>query len=189
LLTGPLQPTNEWYAIAKIAWLKMCQAYRQQYGFNVICAMPTNLYGPGDNVDPNNSHVVPALIGHFHEAKLANAPEVIIWGSGRPLRELLHVDDLVDSLLVLMRNYAGGDMVNAGSGQESSYTDLAHIPSSIIGFQGKLKFDRSKPDSTPRKLLDTTKLENSGWSARIGLNKGMTDAYRWFTTHKANSGV
>lgn len=187
LLTGPLEPTNEWYAIAKIAGLKMCQAYRQQYGFDAICAMPTNLYGPGDNFHPENSHVVPALIRRFHEAKLVNAQEVVIWGSGQPLREFLHVDDLADALLFLMRNYSSGDIVNIGSGQEVSISDLACIVSDIVGYRGELTFDRSKPDGTPRKLLDIDRVRTFGWSAKFELNAGIADAYRWFTAHQAHS--
>jgi GDP-L-fucose synthase len=187
LLTGPLEPTNEWYAIAKIAGLKMCQAYRQQYGFDAICAMPTNLYGPADNFHPENSHVVPALIRRFHEAKLANAPEVVIWGSGQPRREFLHVDDLADALLFLMRNYSGGDIVNIGSGQEVSISDLARIVSDVVGYRGELTFDRSKPDGTPRKLLNIDRVRTLGWSAKFELNAGIADAYRWFTAHQTHS--
>lgn len=187
LLTGPLEPTNEWYAIAKIAGLKMCQAYRQQYGFDAICAMPTNLYGPADNFHPENSHVVPALIRRFHEAKLVNAPEVVIWGSGQPLREFLHVDDLADALLFLMKNYSSGDIVNIGSGQEVSISDLARIVSDVVGYRGELTFDRSKPDGTPRKLLDIDRVRTLGWSAKFELNAGIADAYRWFTAHQAHS--
>jgi GDP-L-fucose synthase len=186
LLTGPLEPSNEWYAIAKIAGLKMCQAYRQQYGFNAICAMPTNLYGPGDNYHSENSHVAPALIRRIHVARLTNTTEVAIWGSGQPLREFLHVDDLADALLFLMRNYTGNDIINVGSGQEICIANLARCISNIIGYEGQLTFDRSKPDGTPRKLLDTSNLGNLGWKARIELNAGMTDAYRWFTTHHTN---
>lgn len=187
LLTGPLEPTNEWYAIAKIAGLKMCQAYRQQYGFDAICAMPTNLYGPADNFHPENSHVVPALIRRFHEAKLVSAPEVVIWGSGQPLREFLHVDDLADALLFLMKNYSSGDIVNIGSGQEVSISDLARIVSDVVGYRGELTFDRSKPDGTPRKLLDIDRVRTLGWSARFELNAGIADAYRWFTAHQTHS--
>lgn len=187
LLTGPLEPTNEWYAVAKIAGLKMCQAYRQQYAFDAICAMPTNLYGPEDNFHPENSHVVPALIRRFHEAKLANAPEVVIWGSGQPLREFLHVDDLTDALLFLMRNYSNGDIINIGSGKEVSISNLARIISDVVGYRGELKFDRSKPDGTPRKLLDIDRASSLGWNAELELNAGIADAYRWFTTHQAHS--
>ena len=189
LLTGPLEPTNEWYAIAKIAGIKMCEAYRKQYGFDAICAMPTNLYGPGDNFHPENSHVVPALIRRIHEAKLASAPEVVIWGSGQPRREFLHVDDLADALLYLMHHFAGSNIVNVGSGEETSITNLAHSVSDVIGYQGKLIFDRSKPDGTPRKLLDTGRMASLGWNARIKLNAGLASAYGWFTNHQENLSV
>jgi len=186
LLTGPLESTNEWYAIAKIAGLKMCQAYRQQYGFDAICAMPTNLYGPGDNFHPKNSHVMPALIRRFHEAKLDDSPEVVIWGSGRPLREFLHVDDLIDALLFLMNNYSNGSIVNVGSGQEVSISTLAHLVSDVIGYQGELTFDRSKPDGTPRKFLDIGRLGTLGWKAQLELSAGINDTYRWFKAHQAH---
>lgn len=180
LLTGPLEPTNEAYAIAKIAGLKMCQAYRRQYGFDAIVAMPTNLYGPGDNYHPENSHVLPALIRRFHEAKLTGAPDVVIWGSGQPLREFLHADDLADALLFLMRTYSEEDMVNIGSGHEVSIAELAHLIAGVVGYRGELTFDGSKPDGTPRKLLDVGRLDGLGWRARIGLDSGIADAYRWF---------
>jgi GDP-L-fucose synthase len=189
LLTGPLESTNEWYAIAKIAGLKMCQAYRQQYGFDAICAMPTNLYGPGDNFHPQNSHVLPALVRRFHEAKLANAPEVTIWGSGLPLREFLHVNDLADALLFLMANYSDGGIVNVGSGQEVSVSELAKLVSNVVGYQGKLTFDRSKPDGTPRKLLDVSRLDTLGWKAQLELSSGVADTYRWFSTSQAHFGA
>lgn len=182
LLTGPLESTNEWYALAKIAGLKMCEAYRQQYGFDTICAMPTNLYGPGDNFHPENSHVVPALVRRIHEATLTDAPEVVIWGSGQPLREFLHVDDLADALLFLMRHGSGDNIVNVGSGEEISIGNLAHRISETIGYQGKLIFDQSKPDGTPQKLLDTRRMAELGWKARIQLDQGLDDAYRWFKT-------
>lgn len=187
LLTGPLESTNEWYAIAKIAGLKMCQAYRQQYGFDAICAMPTNLYGPGDNFHPDNSHVMPALIRRFHEAKLTDSAEVVIWGSGQPLREFLHVDDLTDALLFLMNNYSNGGIVNVGSGQEISISDLAHLVSDVIAYQGELTFDRSKPDGTPRKLLDIGKLGTLGWKAQLELGAGIGDTYRWFEASQTHS--
>jgi GDP-L-fucose synthase len=180
LLTGPLEPTNEWYAVAKIAGLKMCQAYRQQYGFNAICAMPTNLYGPGDNYDAENSHVVPALIRRIHQAKVIAAPLVSIWGSGRPLREFLHVDDLADALVFLMRAYSDGDIINVGSGLEISIAELAALLSEIIGYQGELEFDSSRPDGTPRKLLDSSRLNTMGWQPRMDLKTGLRDATLWF---------
>ncbi|SHM30222.1 GDP-L-fucose synthase [Rhodanobacter sp. OK091] len=179
LLTGPLEPTNEWYAIAKIAGLKMCQAYRQQYGFDAICAMPTNLYGPGDNFDPDNSHVVPALIRRFHEAKVAGIPKVTIWGSGRPLRELLHADDLADALLVLMHAYSAEGIVNIGSSDEVSIAELAHTIASVVGYTGSMLFDASKPDGTPRKALDAHRMRDLGWSAQIPLEEGLAATYAW----------
>lgn len=184
LLTGPLEPTNEWYAVAKIAGLKMCQAYRQQYGFNAICAMPTNLYGPGDNYDAENSHVVPALIRRIHRAKVIAEPLVSIWGSGRPLREFLHVDDLADALVFLMRTYSGGDIINVGSGLEISIAELAALLSEIIGYQGELEFDSSRPDGTPRKLLDSSRLNTMGWQSRMDLKAGLRDATLWFDKHQ-----
>jgi GDP-L-fucose synthase len=183
LLTGPLESTNEAYAIAKIAGLKMCQAYRRQYGFDAICAMPTNLYGPGDYFHPENSHVLPALIRRFHEAKLAGTSEVVIWGSGSPRREFLHVDDLADALVFLANNYQDGDIVNVGSGEEVAIARLAEIVQEVVGYQGKLAYDKSKPDGTPRKLLDTSKLSALGWNAHIPLSNGVRDAYEWFANH------
>ncbi|MFC5438083.1 GDP-L-fucose synthase family protein [Rhodanobacter umsongensis] len=180
LLTGPLESTNEWYAIAKIAGLKMCQAYRQQYGFDAICAMPTNLYGPGDNFHPEDSHVVPALIRRFHEAKQAKAPSVSIWGSGRPLREFMHVDDLADALLFLMNDCSPDYGTNVGSGIEVTIAELARIIASAVGYQGELHFDKSRPDGTPRKLLDTSRLSNRGWAPKIELTPGLAETYRWF---------
>jgi len=184
LLTGPLEPTNEWYAVAKIAGLKMCQAYRQQYGFNAICAMPTNLYGPGDNYDAESSHVVPALIRRIHQAKVIAAPLVSIWGSGRPLREFLHVDDLADALVFLMRAYSDGDIINVGSGLEISIAELAALLSEIIRYQGELEFDSSRPDGTPRKLLDSSRLNTMGWQPRMDLKTGLRDATLWFDKHQ-----
>jgi GDP-L-fucose synthase len=180
LLTGPLESTNQWYAIAKIAGLKMCEAYRKQYGFNAICAMPTNLYGPGDNYDAQNSHVIAALIRRFREAKISGASEVVIWGSGKPLREFLHVDDLADALVFLMRHYDGEKMTNVGSGEEVSIAELAQIIGEIIGFKGELVFDTSKPDGTPRKLLDSMRLNALGWRARIALAAGLSEATSWY---------
>lgn len=179
LLTGPLEPTNEWYAVAKIAGLKMCQAYRKQYGFDAIVAMPTNLYGPGDNYHSENSHVVPALIRRIHEAKLSGAPEVVIWGTGMPLRELLHADDLAEALFFLMRNYSAEEMINIGSGQEVSIADLARLIAEVVGYQGALRFDPSKPDGTPRKLLDSARLASS-WKPNIDLTSGLSASYQSF---------
>jgi GDP-L-fucose synthase len=173
LLTGPLEPTNEWYAIAKIAGLKMCQAYRQQYGFDAIAAMPTNLYGPGDNFHSENSHVVPALIRRFHEARERNDRELVIWGTGTPLREFMHVDDLADAALFLMLNYSDTMLVNVGSKQEVSIGDLARTLAAIIEYRGDLRFDPSRPDGTPRKLLDGSRLAALGWRANINLREGL----------------
>lgn len=180
LLTGPLESTNEAYAIAKIAGLKMCEAYRRQFGFDAICPMPTNLYGPGDNFHPENSHVVPALIRRIHEAKISNAPSVLIWGSGRPLREFMHSDDSAEALLFLMHNYSEGDIINVGSGEELSIAELARLIAAVVRYRGKLTFDTGKPDGTPRQLLDVGRLSALGFKARIGLPAGMVDAYRWF---------
>jgi len=181
LLTGPLEPTNEWYAIAKIAGLKMCQAYRRQYGFDAICAMPTNLYGPGDNYHPENSHVVPALIRRFHDAKLANAPEVVVWGTGTPRREFLYADDLADALVFLMSGYSAADVINVGSSEEVSIAELANMIASVVGYGGKLRFDPTRPDGTPRKLLDASRLRLLGWQPDTALDKGLRDAYETYT--------
>lgn len=184
LLTGPLEPTNEAYAIAKIAGLKMCQAYRRQYGFDAIVAMPTNLYGPGDNFHPENSHVVPALIRRFTEATAAKADEVRIWGSGRPRREFMHVDDLAAALLMLMRRYSDAQMVNIGSGQEVSIDELARMIADIAGYRGKLVFDPAFPDGTPRKHLDASRLTAIGWQPAIDLHAGLAETFEWFKRHE-----
>jgi GDP-L-fucose synthase len=184
LLTGPLEPTNEWYAIAKIAGLKMCQAYRRQYGFNAISAMPTNLYGPGDNFSLQTSHVLPALLRKFHDAKERGAAEVEVWGTGKPRREFLHVDDLADACLFLMQSYEGEGWVNIGWGRDETIAELAHAISRVVGFNGALCFDTSKPDGTPRKLLDTSKLTALGWSPRIELEAGLRSTYEWFLNHR-----
>jgi GDP-L-fucose synthase len=190
LLTGPLEPTNEPYAIAKIAGLKMCQAYRRQYGFDAIVAMPTNLYGPEDEYGSENSHVVPALLSRFHDAALIDASEVVVWGSGRPLRELLHVDDLADALLMLMQQYSGGHMVNVGSGMEISVAGLAQMVAEVVGYHGRIVFDPGKPDGTPRKLLDSTRLTGMGWHARIGLREGLQRAYQaWLESDPSEAHV
>lgn len=180
LLTGALEQTNEPYAIAKIAGIKMCEAYRDQYGCNFISAMPTNLYGPNDNYDLNNSHVLPALIRKFHEAKIANKPEVIIWGTGSPKREFLHVDDLASACFYLLENYDGRELVNVGSGTEVSIKDLAMLVKDAVGFEGELVFDTSKPDGTPRKLMDVSKLEGVGWKYSISLEEGIKKVYADF---------
>lgn len=180
LLTGPLEPTNEWYAIAKIAGLKLCEAYRRQYGCDFISAQPTNLYGPFDNFDLQASHVLPALMRKAHEAKLAGAETMTVWGSGTPLREFLHVDDLADALVFLAQHYSDTGFVNIGSGQETSIRDLALTVADAVGFQGRLEFDASKPDGTPRKLVDTTRLNALGWQPSVPLNQGIAGVYRWF---------
>ncbi|MGB6489743.1 MAG: GDP-L-fucose synthase [Steroidobacteraceae bacterium] len=184
LLTGPLEPTNEWYSIAKIAGLKMCQAYRRQYGFRAISAMPTNLYGPGDNFNLQSSHVLPALMRKFHEAKERGSAEVEIWGTGTPRREFLHVDDLADACLFLMANYDGESWINVGWGRDMTIAELADAIARIVGFEGSVRFDRSKPDGTPRKVLDTSRLSALGWSPRIGLEQGIRSTYRWFLEHR-----
>lgn len=180
LLTGPLEPTNEWYAVAKIAGIKMAQAYRRQYGFNTISLMPTNLYGPGDNFDLETSHVIPALIRKFHEAKERGESRVVVWGTGKPRREFLHVDDLADATVFLMQRYDGEAFVNVGVGQDISIRDLAELIREVVGFEGEIRFDTSKPDGTPRKLLDVSKLNALGWQARISLRDGLQQTYRWY---------
>lgn len=175
LLTGPLEPTNEWYAIAKIAGVKMCQAYRRQYGADFIAAQPTNLFGPGDNYDPETSHVLPALIRRFHEAKITGAPSVTLWGTGTPLREFMHVDDLADGLVFLLENYSDENAINIGSGSEVSIRELAEIIAGIIGCEAELTFDPSKPDGTPRKLMDSSRLHALGWNRVRSLRQGIID--------------
>lgn len=175
LLTGPLEPTNEWYAIAKIAGIKLCQAYRRQYGCDFIAAQPTNLYGPGDNYDLANSHVLPALLRKAHEAKLSGAKSLTVWGSGTPLREFMHVDDLADAVVFLAKNYSGEGHVNVGSGAEVSIRQLAELICKVVGFNGELVFDASKPDGTPRKLADVAKLKAMGWDRARGLEVGIRD--------------
>ena len=180
LLTGPLEPTNEWYAIAKIVGIKMCQAYRKQYGFNAICLMPTNLYGPGDNFDLQTSHVLPALIRKFHEAKKAGGESVTIWGTGSPKREFLYVDDLASAVVFLARNYDEAEILNIGVGEDIRIDDLAGLVSRIVGFEGTLEFDRSKPDGTPRKLLDVSRLRRLGWQPAWSLKDGIAQTYDYF---------
>ncbi len=184
LLTGPLEPSNEWYAIAKIAGIKLCQAYRQQYGCDFISAQPTNLYGPGDNYDLQNSHVLPALLRKAHEAKIAKAKEFVVWGSGTPLREFLHVDDLADAAIFLTKNYSGPEPVNVGSGEEVSIKQLAKLICNIVEFRGTLVFDSSKPDGTPRKLADITKLKGLGWYNARNLKTGIEQTYRQALTQQ-----
>lgn len=180
LLTGSLEPTNEWYAVAKIAGIKMCQAYRKQYGFDAISVMPTNLYGPGDNFDLQSSHVLPALLRKFHEAKQSSAPSVDVWGSGKPRREFLHVDDLADACVFLMQNYSSPDIVNVGWGKDIAIGELAELVSDTVGFEGEIVFDPSKPDGTPRKLLDTSRLQALGWQPSIALSEGIVETYAWY---------
>jgi GDP-L-fucose synthase len=187
LLTGPLEPTNEWYAIAKIAGVKMCQAYRREYGFNAISLMPTNLYGPGDNFDLQNSHVLPALIRRFHEAKVRGDGRVAVWGTGAPRREFLHVDDMADAVLYLLRSYDAEPIVNIGWGEDITIRGLAELVLSVIGYSGRLEFDSSKPDGTPRKLLDVTRLTGLGWRPRIALEAGIAQTYAWFKEHSADA--
>ncbi|MFO7596379.1 MAG: GDP-L-fucose synthase [Desulfocurvibacter africanus] len=185
LLTGPLEPTNEWYAIAKIAGIKMCQAYRRQYGFSAISLMPTNLYGPGDNFDLANSHVLPALLRKFHEAKEAGAHEVVVWGTGKPRREFLHVDDMADASVHLMQNYDEEQIVNVGVGQDVTIKELAEHVRDAVGFEGRIVFDPSMPDGTPRKLLDVSRLSTTGWRAKIALDEGIRQTYEWYLENVA----
>ena len=180
LLTGPLEPTNEWYAIAKIAGIKLCQAYRAQYGCDFISAMPTNLYGPGDNFDLASSHVLPALIRKAHEAKLAGAPSFEIWGTGSPLREFMHVDDLADACVFLLKHWSDPLPINIGYGSDVSIYDLARVVAKAVGFSGEVTRDASKPDGTPRKLMDSSRLRALGWQPRIDLAAGIADAYHHF---------
>ncbi len=187
LLTGPLEPTNEWYAVAKIAGIKLCQAYRRQYGFDAISLMPTNLYGPGDNFHPENSHVVPALIRRFHEAREQGQDEVVIWGTGTPRREFLHVDDLANACVYLMRNYSDEQFVNVGVGEDIPVLQLAQLIARVVGFKGRVATDPGKPDGTPRKLLDVSRLHGLGWRASIGLEDGLRGAYEWFLQHRESA--
>jgi GDP-L-fucose synthase len=180
LLTGPLEPTNEWYAIAKIAGIKMCQAYRKQYGFNAISLMPTNLYGEGDNFHLENSHVIPALIRKFHDAKQADSSSVEVWGTGKAKREFIDVKDLAEAAVFLMLNYDEAEIVNVGTGVDVSIAELAALVKKVTGFDGEIVFDTSKPDGTPRKLLDVSKLHKLGWKETISLEDGLTNAYNWF---------
>ena len=180
LLTGPLEPTNEPYAIAKIAGIKLCDAYRDQYGCNFISVMPTNLYGPNDNYDLNNSHVLPALIRKFHEARLRNEPSVTMWGTGKPRREFLHADDLADACFYLMNHYNEPGLVNIGTGEDIEIGELARLIRDVVGYQGEIVHDLSKPDGTPRKLMDVSKLHSFGWKHRIPLEEGVRSVYRLF---------
>jgi GDP-L-fucose synthase len=183
LLTGPLEPTNEWYAIAKIAGVKLCQALRREFGFNAICLMPTNLYGPGDNFDLQEAHVLPALLRRIHEAKQRGSASVTVWGSGAPRREFLHVDDLADAVLYLLHEYDREPIVNVGWGKDISIRELAELVVSAIDYKGRLLFDTAKPDGTPRKLLDVGRLTELGWSPKITLQAGIHSTYAWFVEH------
>jgi GDP-L-fucose synthase len=186
LLTGPLEPTNEWYAVAKIAGIKMCQAYRREFGFNAICLMPTNLYGPGDNFDLNNSHVLPALIRRFHDAKLRGDDRVVAWGTGTPRREFLHVFDLADAIVLLLEIYDSESIINVGCGEDVTIKELCEIVMAVTGYGGRLEFDASKADGTPRKLLDVSRIDALGWRPQIPLRRGIEQVYAWFSEN-ANS--
>ena len=185
LLTGPLEPTNQWYAVAKIAGLKLCAAYRRQYGADFISAQPTNLYGPGDTYDLQASHVVPALIAKTHHAKVTGAAQVEIWGTGTPRREFLHVDDLADALVFLMEHYSDELQINVGWGEDVSIRELAELIAEVVGYTGGFRYATEKPDGTPRKLLDVSRLSAMGWRPRIALKDGLADAYRWFVDNVA----
>lgn len=189
LLTGELEPTNEPYALAKIAGLKLVEAYRKQYGHKWISAMPTNLYGPRDNFDLESAHVLPALVHRFHNAKVNNLPEVAIWGDGTPLREFLHVEDLASACLMLIKEYDGSVAINIGSGQEVSILELAQSVSKIVGFEGAINFDTTKPNGTPRKLIDSKALNNLGWNPRINLESGIASTYAWFLNNNAKGSI
>lgn len=183
LMTGPLEPTNEWYAVAKIAGIKMCQAYRRQYGFNTISLMPTNLYGLGDNFDLEQSHVLPALIRRFHEARAQDKSSVVLWGSGTPRREFLHVDDLADAAVFLMDAYESEQIINIGVGKDISIAELAVLVKDVIKYRGEIRFDASMPDGTPRKLLDVSRLNAAGWQPKIPLREGIASTYKWYIEH------
>jgi GDP-L-fucose synthase len=185
LLTGSLEPTNEGYAIAKIAGLKLCEKYHDQYGKRFVSAMPTNLYGPGDNFHPENSHVIPGMMRRFHEAKKRGDPEVTVWGTGTPRREFLHCDDLAEALLMLMEKYEDRQTINVGTGQECTIRELAETMREVVGFQGALRFDSSKPDGTPRKLLDSRRITALGWKPKHTLKEGLQSAYRWALENRA----
>jgi GDP-L-fucose synthase len=185
LLSGPLEPTNEWYAVAKIAGIKLCQAYRREFNFSAICAMPTNLYGPGDNFDLDNSHVVPALIRRFHEAKVRGDERVIAWGTGKPRREFLHVADLAEAIVLLLERYDEESIINVGCGTDVTVKELCETVRAVVGYEGRLEFDATKPDGTPRKLLDVSKISALGWRPRIALPAGIEQVYDWFRQNAA----
>jgi GDP-L-fucose synthase len=188
LLTGPLEPTNEYYAIAKIAGLKLCQAYRKQCGFNAIAAMPTNLYGPNDHFDSVDAHVIPSLISRIYRATLNEEPHVMLWGTGRAKREFLHVDDLADALIMLMAEYNEAEPINVGSGQEVTIRDLAHMVAEVVGYRGEILFDSTKPDGPPRKLVDSSRINSLGWRAKISLYDGLRSTFDWYRARVGESG-
>ena len=184
LLTGALEPTNEWYAMAKITGLKMCQAFHRQYGFTAVSLMPTNLYGPGDNFDLKSSHVLPAMLRKFHDAKEARAEEVVLWGTGLPRREFLYVDDLADAALFTMQNYDGEQFLNVGTGEDLAIQELAVLVAHVTGYNGRIVWDTTMPDGTPRKLLDVSRIQNLGWKAQTSLNDGIVRTYQWFLDNR-----
>jgi len=186
VLTGPVEPTNEAYALAKIAGLKMVEAYRRQYGSDFVSVMPSNLYGPGDNFDPEASHVVPGMIRRFHEAKQSNADHVLLWGTGTPRRELLYVTDLADACIELMETWSDDQFVNIGTGEDIAIADLATLVADVVGYAGEIRFDTSRPDGMPRKVVDVTRLNELGWTARTSLRDGLVQTYRWFLEHAAD---
>lgn len=188
LLEGPPEPTNEWYTVAKIAGVKLCQAYRRQHGCDFVSVVPANLYGPGDRFDAESGHVVPGLLMRAHEARLRNAPEFPIWGTGKALREFMHVDDCADALVFLMKTYSDERIINVGTGDEVSIGELARKVCDVVGYQGRLVFDTSKPDGMPRKLLDSTRMLATGWRGRVGLDEGLREAYRWYVATIAARG-
>lgn len=186
MLTGPLEETNQWYAVAKIAGIKMCQAYRRQYGFDVISVQPTNLFGIGDNFDYETSHMAPAMIRRMHEAKLSNAENVVIWGTGTPKREIMFADDMADACVYLMKNYSDEPFVNIGTGEDISITDFATLVADVVGYSGSFEYDTSRPDGTPRKLVDVTRLNKLGWQSKISLREGVERTYAWYLENDEN---
>jgi GDP-L-fucose synthase len=189
LLTGPLEPTNEWYAVAKIAGIKLCQAYRRQHGASFVSAMPTNLYGPNDNFNLTTAHVLPALIRRMHEARRSKAGEVVLWGTGTPRREFMHVDDLASALVFLMERYDAAPHINVGVGQDLEIRELAALVARTVGFEGDIAYDASKPDGTPRKLMDSSRLSGLGWKPRIDLGIGVAETYAWYVANEATAAV